>query len=353
MPFARPDLQTLVERAQADMRSRLPDTRPALRRSLTGIIARMEAGVAHGLYGYLDWLALQLMPDTASVEYLERWASIWGQYRKAAGYAEGPLTVNGTEGAAIPEGTLFQRADGTRYAAVEEALVGEEGSAEVAVQALEAGIDGNAPKDTELSLMAPLAGIKSDAVAKEGLSGGVAEESDAALRRRLLMFIQRTPMGGALHDYETWALEVPGVTRAFITAGEMGRGTVTVRFMMDDTYENGIPLEGDRKAVLDYIEERRPVTADVFVELPIADPLNMKIAITPDRASVRNAVTAQINATIKRDAVPGGTVMLSRLNEAVSIAEGEEDHVILEPADNVTTKTGHIVVPGKITWETV
>ena len=65
MPFVRPDLQTLIERAQADIQSRLPGTQPQLRRSLTGVIARMEAGVAHGLYGYLDWLALQLMPEGA------------------------------------------------------------------------------------------------------------------------------------------------------------------------------------------------------------------------------------------------------------------------------------------------
>ena len=68
MPFTRPDLNTLIARAQADMRGRLPDTRPQLRRSLTGIVARMQGGVAHGLYGYLDWLADQLMPDPPSAE---------------------------------------------------------------------------------------------------------------------------------------------------------------------------------------------------------------------------------------------------------------------------------------------
>ena len=85
MPFERPSLGKLIARAQADMSGRLPGTDPLLRRNLVAIIARMSAGTAHGLYGYLDWLALQLMPDTAETEHLERWASIWGITRKPAG----------------------------------------------------------------------------------------------------------------------------------------------------------------------------------------------------------------------------------------------------------------------------
>lgn len=87
-------------------------------------------------------------------------------------------------------------------------------------------------------------------------------------------------MGGTQADYEQWALEVPGVTRAFVTQ-EMGRGTVTVRFMMDGTYPDGVPKDGDRQAVAAHIETVRPVTADVYVVLPVADPLNLRLRITP------------------------------------------------------------------------
>ena len=50
MPFERPSLQELIARIQADMDSRL-DGQPWLRRRLLAILARMEGGVAHGLYG--------------------------------------------------------------------------------------------------------------------------------------------------------------------------------------------------------------------------------------------------------------------------------------------------------------
>ncbi len=158
-------------------------------------------------------------------------------------------------------------------------------------------------------------------------------------------------MGGTQADYEQWALEVPGVTRAFVTQ-EMGRGTVTVRFMMDGTYPDGVPKDGDRQAVAAHIETVRPVTADVYVVLPVADPLNLRLRITPDTAAIRLAAEANLWAAVRRDAVPGGTVFLSRLHEALSLTEKEEDHVILSPTANVTPETGHIVVPGSIKWVT-
>ena len=142
-----------------------------------------------------------------------------------------------------------------------------------------------------------------------------------------------------------------GVTRAFVTQ-EMGRGTVTVRFMMDGTYPDGVPKDGDRQAVAAHIETVRPVTADVYVVLPVADPLNLRLRITPDTAAIRLAAEANLWAAVRRDAVPGGTVFLSHLHEALSLTEKEEDHVILSPTANVTPETGHIVVPGSIEWVT-
>ena len=124
MPFNRPPLDLLIARSAASIQSRLPGTDAVLRRSLTGIVARMSAGTEHGLYGYLDWLARQLMPDTAEEEHLERWASIWGVSRKAAGHASGGVSITGTPGAVLPEGTICLRSDAARYPVASAATVG-------------------------------------------------------------------------------------------------------------------------------------------------------------------------------------------------------------------------------------
>ena len=349
MPFNRPPLDLLIARSAASIQSRLPGTDAVLRRSLTGIVARMSAGTEHGLYGYLDWLARQLMPDTAEEEHLERWASIWGVSRKDAGHASGGVSITGTPGAVLSEGTICLRSDAARYAVVSDATVGDGGTGTAFVSAVDAGTEGNAPVGTVLVLASPVSGLDSQAQAADGLTGGADEETDESLKSRLLATIQRPPMGGTQADYEQWALEVPGVTRAFVTQ-EMGRGTVTVRFMMDGTYPDGVPKDGDRQALAAHIETVRPVTADVYVVLPVADPLNLRLRITPDTAAIRLAAEANLRAAVRRDAVPGGTIFLSRLHEALSLTEKEEDHVILSPTANVTPETGHIVVPGNIEW---
>lgn len=77
MPFTRPTLTELIDRVITDISSRVTGVDSAvLRRSLLGVIGQSEAGAAHMLYGYLDWIAKQSIIDTAEKEHLERWAAI-------------------------------------------------------------------------------------------------------------------------------------------------------------------------------------------------------------------------------------------------------------------------------------
>ncbi|MDR1946589.1 MAG: baseplate J/gp47 family protein [Desulfovibrio sp.] len=356
MPFERPTLQTLVARACADIESRLQTGTATfvlfVRRQLLGVLGRMSGGLTHGLYGYLSWQALQVMPDTAEAEHMERWAAIWGMTRKPASTAEGLVICKGVNGIVIPAGTEFQRQDAVRYISLTDALVGQHtpGEAIAAVRAQEAGAAGNAPDLTPLQLAAPVLGVEAQARADGNITGGADAESDASLRARLLARIRRPPRGGAAHDYIRWALEVPGVTRAWCYPLENGIGTVSVRFLMDDSYPDGIPTPEDVARVAAYIDSVRPVTAEVYVLAPTAVPLDLSIRITPDTPLVRRNAEAAVWAALKRDAVPGGTILLSRINEAISLAEGEEDHVLLQLAGNVLYEPGQMPVPGVIDW---
>lgn len=348
MPFDRPSLITLIERAQADMDSRLAGS-PFLRRRLMPIVARMEGGVAHGLYGYMDWLALQLMPDTAETEHLNRWSTIWGVHRKPAVHAEGEARFRGDNGSLFPAGTTVQRQDGVLYVSAVDVFVAE-GVARVPLRAQDAGTAGNAAPGVPVRITFPIAGVEAQGVSIAGLSGGTDEERDAGLRARLLARIRTQPSGGAARDYVAWALQAPGVTRAWCYPGEMGRGSVAVRFVMDTIYENGIPMPDDVDRVKAHIESLRPITADVYVAAPIPRPVNLDLRVVPDTPRVRAAAEAAW-AALRREAEPGGVVVRSRLTEAVSLAEGEEDHTLLSPAGNLQMPTGHLAVPGAIAWE--
>ena len=112
----------------------------------------------------------------------------------------------------------------------------------------------------------------------------------------MLARIQQPPHGGASYDYTTWALEVSGVTRAWVYPQELGLGTVTVRFVRDFD-ATPIPYAGEVAAVQAYIDARRPVTALVTVVAPAAVPINFQIqGLTPSNATVQAAGSATIQA---------------------------------------------------------
>lgn len=350
MPFQRPTLQERVDRAMSDIESRLPGAQPRLRRTVLGAIARMHADSVHGLYGYLDWIARQLLPDTCDADSLERQAR-WraGLTRKAATPAAGNVTCAGTNGATIPAGTELQRADGALYTTDADAAIAA-GTATVAVTASAAGSTGNADAGTALSFSSPIAGVNSQVtVAAGGLTAGTDQESDDSLRSRLAERIQQPPHGGSKNDYVAWAKEVAGVTRAWAYAQELGLGTVTVRFVRDDD-ASIIPDAAEVQAAQDYIDARRPVTADVTVVAPVAVPLDFTIQLTPATQAVKDAVEAELEDLLRREAEPGGTILISHIREAISLAADETDHVLVSPAADVTHTAGQIATMGAITW---
>jgi uncharacterized phage protein gp47/JayE len=350
MPFdRRPTQPQINERIATDLEANLAGTDAHLRRSVLGVLARAQGGAIHGLYGYLNWISRQVFPDTAEADILERWAALWGIARKPAVPAIGPVTFAGNNNVTIPVGTVLQRSDGAMYT-VQAMGVITGGTVTLPVEAQQPGAEGNATPGTRLLIAAQILGVQAEAfVAAEGLVGGADIESDEALRDRLLLRLRRPPHGGAAHDYVTWALEVPGVTRAWVVPAINGLGTVGV-FIVNDEAASPIPDAVLVQAVTDHIQALRPVTARVYVLAPIAFPINMTIAVTPDLPSVRAAVMSELQDLFRREAMPGGTIYVSHLDEAISLATGERDHRLDAPAANVVAPPGRMPMLGTVTW---
>ena len=344
--YSRPTLADLVTRTRADLVSRL-SADDILRRADADVYARVLAGLAHGLYGYVDWLANQIIYDTAEAEFLARWASIWGVTRKPASTATGSVTFAVSSGAVIPSGTLLQALDGVQYQTTADATVTVP-TATASVAALVAAAAGNRTTGQTLTLVSPVTGVQSSATAG-ALVGGADLESDDDLRARLIDRIQQPPQGGDAHDYVAWALEVPGVTRAWCFPLELGEGTVTVRFVRDDD-ASLIPDAGEVATVQDYIDALRPVTAAVTVVAPTAVPLAFSIAVAPNTAAVKAAVQAELSDLIARESKPGGTIYLSHIRAAISAAVGEDNYTMSAPSADVTNTAGNMTTLGTITW---
>lgn len=354
MPFIRPTLAELIDRVFTDLASRLPGVSTTLlRRSLAGALARAEAGAVHSLYGYLDYIARQALPDTAEDEFLLRWAAIWlPDGRKPATFATGTnaVQVTGTPGKGMPAGTVFQRSDGVLFTTTQEILLGGT-TATVSVKANAAGAAGNTVPGVALGLLQPVEGFSSSAVVvAPGIIGGVDQETPQALQARLIRRIQQPPQGGSESDYVAWALEVPGVTRAKVYPMQLGLGTVTVIIWNDDVSTGFIPDPAVVAAAKAHIEEKAPVTADVTVVAPTSYLVNMSIALSPDNLSTRAAVTAELGDLFLRDSEPGGTIPISKIREAVSISSGVLDSQVLVPTTNIVAPAGALPRLGAITW---
>lgn len=348
MPFERPTLADLVARIQSDLVSRLGGSGAPLRRSAVAVLARVWAGATHMLHGHLEYLSRQIFPDQADDAYLVRFASLYGLSKSPATFATGAVTITGTNGQDVNTGAVLRREDGAEFT-VDVGGTISGGTLEVTVTAVLAGVNGNCADGTELTFESPLPGVDATATTGE-ISGGNDIESTESLRRQLLARLRAPRQGGAASDYTLWALAVPGVTRVWVYPNQLGAGTVVVYFVRDDDSGSLIPSGGEVSVVQDYIDERRPVTAAVTVAAPTAKMWNFTIAVTPDTADVRAAVTAELTDVFRTEGEPGTTLPLSRVRTAIGIATGLTDYVLTTPNSDLTHAGGEIPVLGTIAW---
>lgn len=351
MPWTRPALQELLDRAQQDYVSRLPLEGAILRRSVVNVLARVQAGAAHMMHGRLEFAARQLFPTSAEAEGVLQWAAIYGLSPNAASFASGTVVLTGTDGSVAPAGTILGRADGQRYELDADATIAS-GTATVAVTALAAGAAGTLTADQPLTFESPITGISSTATVDESTQDGTDQESNENLLVRLLERIAYAPQGGAAADYIAWAKLVAGVTRAWAYPQELGAGTVTVRFVRDGDGSGSaiIPSAGEVEAVQDLIDLVRPATANVTVVAPTAVPRDFTISITPDTPTIRAAVAAELADLIRRDVEPGGTLLYSQVTLAVGESPGVTDYEVTSPAGDTNYATGEVPVMGTVTW---
>lgn len=348
MAFTRPTLAELVDRIHADFVSRLSLVGAVLRRSVVYVLSRVVAGAAHMLHGHLDYLAKQLFADSSERAYLLRQASLFGLSPTAATYATGTVTLTGTTGETVPAGTVLLRSDEAEYTTDADVTLAS-GTGTAAVTATLAGADYTLTPGVVLTFESPQASVDATATVASSTADGTDEESTEDLRTRLLERIQNTPHGGAASDYELWAREVAGVTRVWVSPGELGAGTVVVRFARDND-ASPIPDVGEVAAVQTYLDSVRPVTAAVYVYAPVEAPLDLTLAVTPDTVAVRAAVEAELEDLLQRVAEPGGTVLLSEIRTAIGTAGGLTNYILTSPAADVTHTAGQLATLGTVTW---
>lgn len=375
MPFARPTLTQLRDQVQQDIAASPAGLTGFLRNAIVPILGWAQAGLAYLHYAYLDWIAKQAVPWSASDEWLFAWAALKGIYQKDATAASGSVTLTGT--GSVPAGAQINRADGAQYTVTATTAVS--GSTSVLVTAVAAGSAGNTDAGTIMALASPITGIASSGVSGV-IVGGADQETQEAMRARMLAAYAAPPQGGDASDYVEWALAVPGVTRAWVTPNGAGAGTVVVYPMLDiaESGTGGFPVgtngiapgdprdtaaTGDQRTVATAIYLKQPVTALVYVTSPINTPINFSITGlgSNNTTAMQAAITAALVDMFLRLGNVGGTVDPSVMAawpgiepnawyEALGAISGLTTFDVATPASAITPTAGELFTLGTVTF---
>lgn len=295
--------------------------------------ANATGSAIEGLYEHQKWIARQLFADTADIDYLEsKHANPRGITRKVAARAAGSVSFTGTVGAAISIGTEVKTGSGVAYLTTAAGVIGAGGTVTLAAQASVAGIAGNQVAGTALVLSAAPAGVQS-ASAIVSMTGGLDIETPAALLARVLFDIRMPESGGAAHDYYKWAMEVPGVTDAYIfTQRRVANGVDVVI-----ETSGGLAGAGLIASVAAYIETKRPPGANVLVgaptlvNVPVTAVLTLNGAVLAD---VQPLASAALNNYFSGLHV-GDVVRRAQLITLLTGIKGVLDVNLTAPAANV------------------
>lgn len=362
MPWFVPSLADLRRQVRDYVNARLPGADAAIPNSPLRVISDNQAGLAALNLDFLAWIARQMLPDTAEREYLDRHADIWIGGRLQATFAIGVVSFSGVAGTSIPSGTIIS-APGVSYQTT-SAITLSGTATEVAAECLSAGAIGNQADGARLALASAISGVDPSATVVY-MDGGIDVESDDHLRGRVLDRIRQPPMGGDANDYEQWVSATPtigsAVTRVWCAANEMGVGTVTVRFMLDElrSVGGGFPITQDLLDVAAYLDTVRPVTVrEIYVVAPVAHPITFTISgLEPDTPSMRAAIIASVESmllerarpstTVNGSVIPAQTIYAAWIAEAVMSVTGV-DHCTIDSVDHVMANGGEIATLGGI-----
>jgi len=353
MAFPRPSLATIRDRVKGDLRT-ASGVLSIIRRSFLDVLAKAITGVSHVLHGHIFHVSKQVFIDQAEAEFLDRWGAIYSLARNESTFAQLSITITGTDTTVIPVDQVWKRSDGAKYFVTDEVVISGATTANVISEF--SGTEYNLDVSETLTIEAPVIGVDSESVISAIVVEAADTELDEAYRLRIIARIQEPPNGGTIADYKSWALGVSGVTRVWITPNGSGAGTVIIYFVVDGLVPI-IPIQAKIDEVQVAVESQQPITARAFTFAPTTTDLDIEVNISPNTTAVQDAIKAEIAALIIRESQVSGTyqdsttnytgiISLSKIREAISVATGEDDHVLVSPVADITPAAGGLVVEG-------
>lgn len=352
--YERPTLKQLNDRVMADIASRLGGMASLLRRAWARVMGSVFAAQIHLLYGYISWALDQFFVQTAGIESLVKKGEVYNIVRYSGTYSTGFITVTGTQGILIEEGTVFTRSDGFRYVITEDTAIGA-APTDMPARAAEVGTIGNAAASTLLNIESPIVGVQSEANVSGdgGFIDGVDLEDVEDFRQRILYRMQEPPQGGAKSDYTLWAKGVPGVGIVMVygpdeiskTLAAVSPGPPPITPPPNNVWvyfseANGTTPSAPRiLQVYNEIRSKMPVTAvlQVFgiVKISPTIVINAHPQAGSTESQMRSDIIDALTDLFVSSGLPGQVIFPSQLSEAISSAPSEAYHEVVTPTDPI------------------
>jgi uncharacterized phage protein gp47/JayE len=320
------------------------------------------------LYNLLKQVASQMYLDTAVGDWLDLKVAEFGVARKPAVKARGNVTfyrAGASGNVVIPAGTVVATPvdrTGKRLQFVVTAdTVLQEGSGqvEVPVEAELAGAAYNVGPGTINQLVTHIAGVTVSNGENWLTREGADTEDDDSLRKRAKMVWTTAATGGTKAAYIAWGLEVPGVVVVRVNDQHpRGQGTVDVII----TGTAGIPSADLVAQVQAYIDERRPLCADVLVmgPEPVAVDFNVVLYVARDYGDT-SGIAAQAAEVIDimfrygdrdhpeiRKASPDYGVSRAQVISNLMTIPDVVNVELIAPAEDVPVNTYQLAVKGAV-----
>lgn len=246
------------------------------------------------IYATIDYAMQTFLLQTNEGEYLELRAAEYGISRKAGTKAAVSITVTGVDGTNIPAGTRMLTTDGLMFVTDGDASVSD-GVAAITAIAEKAGAQYNIAAGKITYLFTNIEGISS-ITNNAAAVGGSDDESDEALRNRILMRLQMPATSGNAYHYRLWAMEVDGVGAAKVLPLWNGAGTVKVVLASPDM---GAVSAEIITAAQSHIEECRPIGADVTVVSAAAKSINISATVEVSADTMPDTVKKEFETAVR------------------------------------------------------
>lgn len=290
---------------------------------------------------------------TAWDEYLDMKAEGHGVVRREAVKAIGSVTVQGN--GTVEQGSYFQTANGTRFVALETVIV--DGSAEINIEAVDAGQSGNVAAGAINTIPINIPGIKS-VTNLAATHDGYDREDDETYRARYLKHVRLPAVSGNPYQYEEWAMEVEGVGAARCIRAWKGPNSVKL-IIVDSNMETASNYLIQQ--VFDHIQEKRAIGAMLTVVSAKPKPINIsaKVIGTLNSADFYQGIATYFKKLTNK-ILSGGVksrkiyyVSYAQISSII-IVEGEaDDHLGLRingGIDNITLADEELPVLGTVTF---